>query len=147
MFTEDPTVFLADFGLPVVAGAVEGLGILDMPTQIVAGDMVLTTEYSVRVEAAKFGGLHYGDGISVDGVNYQVREVHRVDDGIFVEVLLSKLAPEATAPGGQPRQFGLADLADVELNDPQPGDLLVNDGEKWTNGADDVGLAAGIALS
>lgn len=146
-FVEDPTVFLDDFGVTVTAGAVSGLGIFDMPGEYVAGDMVISTEYSLRALASDFGTLHYGDAMTVDGISYQVREVRKMDDGVFVDISLAKLAPDAVAPGGQPREFGLDDLADVELTNPEAGELLVYDGEKWTDGADDVGLAAGIALS
>lgn len=130
---EDPTVFLSDFGVSCTAGAITALGILDMPSQILSGDMVLSTDYTLTARAADFGGLVYGDGISVGGVNYQVREVRRIDDGMFVEIGLSKLSPDATAPGGQPRAFGLADLADVTLRNPQQGDRLVYDGTKWVD--------------
>jgi hypothetical protein len=134
MFNEGLDVFLADFGVPVVAGSISGVGILDMPTQIVADGMVLTSEYALTVKASEFGGLLYGDGITVDGVNYQVREVRKLDDGKFCEISMSKLAPDAVAPGGQPREFGLDDLADVNLTNPQEGDQLVYDGEEWVDG-------------
>lgn len=131
--TEDLSLFLADFGLPVTAGAVTGVGILDMPSQVVADGMVLTTDYTLTARYVDFGGLLYGDGLTVDGVNYQVREVRRLDDGAFVEIALMKLAPDAVAPGGQPREFGLQDLADVNITNAQQGDLLVNDGSEWVD--------------
>lgn len=134
-FVEDHSLFLADFGVQCTAGSITALGILDMPSQIISGDMVLTTDYTLTARAADFGGLLYGDGITVDGVNYQVREVRRLDDGAFVELALMKLAPNATAPGGQPRQFGLADLADVDLTDPEAGEALKFDGEQWVDAA------------
>jgi hypothetical protein len=131
--TEDLNLFLNDFGVTVTSGAVSALGILDMPSQVLAGDMVLSTDYTLTARYADFGGLVYGDGVTVDGVNYQVRETRRIDDGKFVEIGLMKLAPEATAPGGQPREFGLQDLADVNITSAQQGDLLVNDGTEWVD--------------
>ena len=131
--TEDLSLFLGDFGVSCTAGAITALGILDMPSQIMAGDMVLSTDYTLTAKAADFGGLLFGDGITVDGVNYQVREVRKIDDGMFVEIGLMKLSPEATAPGGQPREWGLADLADVDLRHPEAGDRLVYDGTKWVD--------------
>ena len=98
MFTEDPTDFLADFGVPVIAGAVEGLGILDMPGEYVADGRVITNEYLLRAETSKFGSLTYGDSVTVDGLNYAVREAPlTVDDGVFCLVLLTKVAA-ATLP-------------------------------------------------
>ena len=146
--SDDATLFLADFGVSVTAGAVSGLGILDQNSEMLLGDQVVSVDYALTCQASLFGGLNYGSAISVAGVNYQVRHAPmRLDDGTFVVVPLAKLAPDATASGGRLREFGLADLADVEITDAQPGDLLVNDGDTWKNGPDDVGLAAGIALS
>jgi hypothetical protein len=89
--SEDLTVFLNDFGVSCTAGAISALGILDMPSQVISGDMVLTTDYSLTARAADFGGLKYGDAITVAGVNYQVREARKLDDGAFVEIGLTKV--------------------------------------------------------
>jgi hypothetical protein len=134
--SEDLTVFLNDFGVSCTAGAVSALGILDMPSQVISGDMVLTTDYSLTARAADFGGLLFGDGITVDGVNYQVREVRKLDDGALVEIALQRLAPSSTAPGANPRTFGLADLTDVELTSPTAGEVLKYDGTQWVDGVD-----------
>jgi hypothetical protein len=134
--SEDLSVFLDDFGVSCTAGAVSAFGILDMPSQIISGDMVLTTDYTLMVRTADFGGLLYGDGITVDGVNYQVREVRKLDDGAFSEIALQRLAPSSTAPGQNPRTFGLSDLADVELTSPTAGEVLKYDGTQWVDGTD-----------
>lgn len=92
-FVEDPTVFLEDFGVPVTAGAVSGLGILDMPGEYVADDRVITNEYVLRAETSKFGTLTYNDNVTVNGLAYTVREAPlMVDDGVFCLVLLTKAA-------------------------------------------------------
>jgi len=132
-FTEDLDLFLADFGVTVVAGAVSGVGILDMPSEIIADGVVLTTDYKVTCKASLFGSLLYGAAVTVDGVNYSVREVMKIDDGSFVELMLSKIAPGDVAPGSQPHQWSLDDLADVALTSPQQGDVLINDGTNWVN--------------
>lgn len=88
--TEDLSIFLDDFGVSCTAGAVSGIGILDMPSQIISGDMVLTTDYTLTCRAADFGGLKFGDSITVAGTAYQVREVRKLDDGAFVEIGLQK---------------------------------------------------------
>jgi hypothetical protein len=103
--SEDLSVFLNDFGVSVTAGAISGVGVLDMPGQVLAGGMVLSTDYTLTCKAADFGGLFYGDGITVNGISYQVREVRKLDDGAFCEITLSKLDPDVTAPGGKPRAF------------------------------------------
>ena len=132
-FTENLDAFLADFGVSVTTGAVSGLGILDMPMEVIAGDQVISVDYKLTVKTSEFGGLIYGDGITVAGVNYTVRSAQPTDDGTFTDLYLMKLAPPATAPGGSPREFGLQDLADVSLTDPQQGDMLINDGSSFVN--------------
>jgi hypothetical protein len=87
---EDLNLFLDDFGVSCTAGAISALGILDMPTQVVAGDMVLSTDYTLTARAADFGGLKYGDSITVAGTAYTVRETRLIDDGAFVEIGLQK---------------------------------------------------------
>ena len=131
--TEDLNLFLDDFGVSCTAGAVSALGILDMPTQVVSGDMVLTTDYTLTARASDFGGLLYGAAITVDGVNYQVRETRKLDDGAFVEIALMRLAPESSAPGQDPRTFGLQDLTDVNITSAQQGDALIYDGTEWVD--------------
>mgnify|MGYP006266974905 CR=1 FL=1 len=138
---EDLGIFLSDFGVSCTAGAISAFGILDMPSQIIATDgMVLSTDYMLTARAADFGGLLYGDGITVDGVNYQVREVRRVDDGKFVEIALMKLAPDTPAPGSNPADYSLqlGDLGDVNLTSPTAGEVLKYDGSKWIDGADEA---------
>ena len=89
---EDPDLFLSDFGVPVASGALSGIGILDMPSEYVADGMQISTDYSVRCRASVFGGLKYGNSITVDSVAYTVREIRLADDGVFVDIALSKPA-------------------------------------------------------
>jgi hypothetical protein len=89
-FTEDLSVFLADFGVSVTAGAVSGFGILDMPGELIADGMIITTDYTLRCEASKFGSLAYGTSITVDSLTYTVRENTLIDDGAFCLMTLQK---------------------------------------------------------
>lgn len=142
--TENLGVFLDDFGVSCTAGAVTALGILDMPSQILAADgMVLSTDYTLTAKAADFGGLLYGDGITVDGVNYQVREVRKIDDGAFVEIGMLRLAPESSAVGQNPRTFGLSDLTDVDVTGAATGDQLTYNGTEWV----DAGAPKSITIA
>ena len=134
--TENLSLFLADFGVTVTSGAVTGLGILDMPGQVVAGDMIITTDYRLTVKTSEFGGLIYGAGVTVDGINYQVREAMKIDDGEFSDLMLTRVAPESAAPGQDPRAFGIGDLTDVNITNAQQGDLLVHDGTEWVDTPD-----------
>ena len=132
--SEDLDIFLADFGVSCTAGSTTANGILDMPSQVISDGMVLTTDYTLTARAADFGGLYYGDGITVAGVNYMVREVRKLDDGAFVEIGLTNLTQGQQAPGGQPKtDFNLSDLNDVNITNAQAGDVLVNDGTVWVD--------------
>ena len=91
MFTEDLDVFLADFGVSVTAGAVSGVGILDMPGEAILDGMVISTDYSLRCEASRFGALRYGDPVTVGTGSYVVRENRLLDDGLFCMVSLTKV--------------------------------------------------------
>jgi len=88
--TEDLDVYLADFGVSCTAGATTANGILDMPGEVVAGGMVLTTDYSLTTRYSNFGTLNAGDAITVDGDAYTVRENRRIGDGKFIEIALQK---------------------------------------------------------
>lgn len=133
MITEDLNLFLEDFGVTCTSGGVTAKGILDMPSQVVADGMVLTTDYKLTVRTADFGGLLYGAAITADGVNYQVREAMKIDDGQFTDLMLTRLAPESSAAGQDPREFGLADLTDVNITSAQQGDALIYDGSEWVD--------------
>ena len=98
MITEDPAIFLADFGVTVTSGAVSGMGILDMPGEVILDGMVISTDYRVRCLASLFGGIGYGAGLTVDGEAYTVRENRLVDDGTFCEITLQKVAIEDVIP-------------------------------------------------
>jgi hypothetical protein len=89
-FTEDLSIFLADFGVSCTAGAVTALGILDMPSQILSDGMVLSTDYTLTAKASNFGTLIRGDSITVDSVAYTVRETMLIDDGKIVQIALQK---------------------------------------------------------
>jgi hypothetical protein len=90
VITEDLDLFLEDFGVTCTAGAATAKGILDMPSQVVADGMVLTTDYKVTCRTSVFGTLKYGDSITVDGAAYTVRENMLIDDGKFCEIMLQK---------------------------------------------------------
>jgi hypothetical protein len=90
-FTEDLTVFLDlnGFGVPVVAGAVSGVGILDMNSELILGGEINVIDYLLTVPTATFGGLGYGSVITVNGAGYKCEtQPMRFDDGTFCRVAL-----------------------------------------------------------
>jgi hypothetical protein len=88
--SENLSAFLDDFGVSCTSGATTAMGILDMPGQILADGMVISTDYQLTAKASDFGGLKYNDAITVDGVAYTVRETRLIDDGRMCEVSLMK---------------------------------------------------------
>jgi len=92
-FAEDLDAFLNtdEFGVSVTAGATTGVGILDMPSEIIADGVVLTTDYKLMCESSKFGDLLHGDAVTVDGTAYTVRNTVLIDDGAFCELMLQKV--------------------------------------------------------
>jgi len=97
-FTEDLTVFLDlnGFGVPVVAGAVSGVGILDQNSEIILGGEITIIDYLLTVPTATFGGLGYGSVITVDGTGYRCEtQPQRFDDGSFCRVALVPFAAAA----------------------------------------------------
>jgi hypothetical protein len=91
-FVEDLSIFLADFGQPVVAGANTGLGILDMPGEYVLNDRVINNHHVLMAESLKFGAVSYGDSMTVEGLSYRVREGPlKLGDGAFCAILLERI--------------------------------------------------------
>jgi hypothetical protein len=90
--SENLDTFLADFGVSVQWGAVSGSGVLDMPDQLLAGGVAISTEYSLLVKASLFAEVQWDDALTVDGVAYKARETRKIDDGTFCRILLQRSA-------------------------------------------------------
>lgn len=90
-FEESLDAFLADFGVAVTDGSTATTGVLDMPSEVIAGGMVITTDYALTIKSSVYPNLKYGDALTVDSVSYTVREVRAQDDGKFSIVYLSKV--------------------------------------------------------
>lgn len=89
---EDLTLYLADHGVSVTAGAVSGMGILEQPGELALGGEMMLIDYAIRCEASKFGSLGYGDAVTVDGTAYTVENNPTpIDDGAFVIIPLVKV--------------------------------------------------------
>lgn len=94
MFNENPQFFLAPpFGVPggVQWGEISTGCLLDMPTNIVAGGMVVSTDYKLTYETAAMPGLDEGAQLTVGGALYRVRIAKPIDDGVFSEAEMTKL--------------------------------------------------------
>lgn len=92
-FTEDLDAFFdtPGFTVPVVSGATTSVGYFESPSEIVADGLVLTTDFSVVVKTSAFPSVSQGDTMTVDSVNYTVREPMLLDDGKIMRVMLEKV--------------------------------------------------------
>lgn len=91
-FTEDLNAFFdtPGFTVPVVFGTKTGVGYFESPNEIIADGVVLTTDYAVVVKTSDFSSVVRGDTMTVDKVNYTVREPMLLDDGKIMRVMLMK---------------------------------------------------------
>ena len=143
MILDDPAIYLADFGVDVVAGSTTGLGILDMPSEVIIDNQIITTDYALTCEASKFGGLLYGSQITVNGVAYEVRSTILLTDGAFVQLSLQRSAETpyitATTPvDGNGADAQIDDLLQVQLDPGIDGggpDATYIDGNDYDGGA------------
>lgn len=97
MIQENLDTFLADWGVPVSFGTLSATGILDMPGEIVLGD-VLSNEYALTFKTSALPGLTNNSAIIVNHpafgttpTAFKVRDVRMKDDGAFSVAYLSKV--------------------------------------------------------
>tara|TARA_B100000214_G_scaffold335286_1_gene278475 strand:- start:3067 stop:3363 length:297 start_codon:yes stop_codon:yes gene_type:complete len=91
----DLDVFLQEpFGQKVHYAGGTKIGILDMPDQILSGDMIYSTDYVLQVKTTDFADLEIGETIKTDvnGIQtaFEVKGQRLLDDGKFTEITLSK---------------------------------------------------------
>ena len=92
-FQEDLDAFFdtPGFTVPVVSGGTTSVGYFESPSEIIADGLVLTTDFSVVVKTSAFSSVSQGDTMTVDSVNYTVREPMLLDDGKIMRVMLEKV--------------------------------------------------------
>ena len=89
--TNDLDIFFDNpFGLSATSGSTTAKVLLDQPSQVLAGDMVLTTDFQITAKTSDFGTLLAGADIEVDSVDYTVRETRLIGDGLLCEISLQK---------------------------------------------------------
>ena len=122
--TEDLDVFFNgdEFAVDCTAGSITAKGIMDMPTEMVAGGAVLSTDYLLTAKASDFGDLVYGSQINVNGVPYTVRDASLVGDGKIVELSLQRSVEIDTLQATSPVDGSDADstIDDVSIDQLDP---------------------------
>ena len=92
-FADDlTTVFGSPFGVSCTSGGTTANGILDEPTDVLAGDQVISVGYVLHCKNSDFGSLVAGDSITVNstGTAYTVRTNEAGLDGLTREITLQK---------------------------------------------------------
>jgi hypothetical protein len=92
---EDLDAFLEDHGKPCKVGAVDFVGILDAPGELLTlgGDGAVSNEYALTVKSSVIGQarIKHGTPLTHDGVAYTARQPRALDDGLFSIIPLSKI--------------------------------------------------------
>lgn len=80
-------------GVSITAGAVSGMGMLDMPGEALLDGMVINTNFQLTCRTSEFGDLGYGAPITVDGEAYIVHEAPMLmGDGAFCRLSLERVS-------------------------------------------------------
>ena len=92
---DDLDIFLQEpFGQEVEYSGGLRMGVLDMPDQILSGDMIYSTDYVLQVKTIDFKDLDIGETIrtNLNGIltEFEVKGQRLLDDGKLSEISLSK---------------------------------------------------------
>lgn len=82
----------------ITSGAISSVGILDMPSDVIDGHMVISTDYKLTYDPATVTGLDTGStlslvslvGIPAQSGTFTVRDVRTEGDGKFSYAILTK---------------------------------------------------------
>ena len=91
---ENLDTYFADLGQEVVFNGITKKGLLNMPDEILAGDLMISTDYVLTVQTKQFEDVVLGSilVINVNGKRekYEVRSKRMEDDGKLSMITLSK---------------------------------------------------------
>lgn len=98
-FNEDLSVFFnaGEFGsvatfAPSSGGAAQSaIVLLDIPTDTVLGGEMLSDEPVMTFPASELPSIRAGDNGIIEGVQYRVREIMRIDDGKLKQARLTRI--------------------------------------------------------
>lgn len=89
-FVEELDVFFSDFVDEVIYDNAIYKGQLDQPDEVIVDGRILTTEYELLVKTSDFSTVVFDKTIQVNGEEYSVRTMMKIDDGKFSKIMLSK---------------------------------------------------------
>lgn len=83
MIAEDPSVYLADFGVLAEFNGEQAQVLFDLADEDVLHGVAQSRSYVITFASADLPTLGHGDAIIVDGKSYQVHTVNTLADGVF----------------------------------------------------------------
>ena len=89
-FVEELDVFFSAFADEVIYDNDTYIGQLDQPDEVIVDGRILTTEYELLVKTSDFSTVVFDKTIQVNGEEYSVRTMMKIDDGKFSKIMLSK---------------------------------------------------------
>jgi hypothetical protein len=120
----DIPALMADMGIRVTVGGVDGIGLLDEADQILVQDVnrgeVVATATTLTIQSSAFPNARIDDVVSVGSKNFTVRERLRESDGGLTKLLLGAYSggpytppPAAGFTGSSgPRHYAIAGTVD-----------------------------------
>lgn len=88
----DIPALMADMGIAITVGGVDGIGLLDEADQILVQDAqrgeVVATATTLTIQSSAFPNVKIGDAVAVNSKNFTVRERLRESDGGLTKLLL-----------------------------------------------------------
>ena len=90
--TDTLDVYLEHFSkICQISGGTKFLGILNAPAEVIGSGLGISIEYLLRAKTTDVSSASRGTVITVDSIQYTVRENMQEDDGSFSTLLLSKV--------------------------------------------------------
>ena len=93
-FTEETDLFLKDFAQEVFFEDGKFFGIFNTPDQILSGDMIISTDYTLQAKTIDVEKIIVGSvlQLEINGciTDFEVRQKIMTDDGVFTEIAMSK---------------------------------------------------------
>ena len=93
-FIEDTDLFLKDFAQEVFFEDGKFFAIFNTPDQILSGDMIVSTDYTLQAKTIDVEKINVGSVLQLDIngciTDFEVRQKIMTDDGVFSEIAMSK---------------------------------------------------------
>jgi hypothetical protein len=91
-FTEDISLFFADFGVEAVFGELTTSVLLDEPDNAIFEGQLIAADASITYATGELEGLQKGSSLTIDGNAYKVTEPPmKIDDGKLMRAQVAEV--------------------------------------------------------